>query len=585
MSALLTQAINDQPEVVFFTDENSHTKQIVAALNTQGVTISCFAQDKLQDKHVQELCQRAYRVLLWLDPTQTTDLRQIAATLGRFPQLQFLIPLITPCNTPALQLRLWQEVSNRQAHFLSELTALFPETQLIFIRDLLDGGALSPLAQVFAQLPATELLSPELEIAPCSLQTALEHLQHVVFHPSRLSVVIQGPDIACSELLIQAKTLYENIHQTQLALNPIQVETTKLISFHVSVKKVLFSLSDFVKNYIKTLPSPQQWQPLFVLPTVTAEQPVEEVAEEMEISAIEPEVIAPPKKEVMDVVGDITSLFANSYREHKTTRTKKVVAVETVITKKKRKNTALFLVGLISTGITLGMLFLALFFWLSVTLTQRTVLAELPSLLQDDAPPPTQSVWQQRWYSLLALQADSYGSMIDIPMISKAEKIISLAKILREYTETLPQARQTEQTLMQHFFGQTDSDISLLAQNATTQSQTAYELLATLESELFNILGESSEDQELQTALSIKLTDLRSAVGLQQQIVPLLPALSGIASKQTYAILFQNSQELRPTGGFLQSMAFVTLVQGSVIDVQTIGSDELDAGIGGAVTP
>jgi len=568
MSALVTQEISDQPEVVFFTETNAVAKQLVSTLATQGVIVHSFAFAAVYEKSTQALCNSAYRVIFWLDPTRETALEIITREIGQLPQLQFVIPLITPCFSPAPELKTWQEISQRQAVFFTRLNYLFPQTQCVFLRDVLDSGAFSPLSQVFSQVPQGELLAPELTIAPCMLQPAFEKTQYILFHPTRTSRVIQGADVGCIDLVGRAKSLYEQVHQTTLQLSTVVVETTAPIPFHATQSMLNSSLDEALKTYMQNLPSPQHWVPLFSLPLS------------------EPEVQKQRAVVVQtDVIADITNLFSHSHFKHKTTRSKKIDQVTTKITKKKKKNTALFLLGLISTGITLGIVFIGAFFWLSVTITQRSVLSALPHLLSDEFEQSAQNTWQKQWYSLLSLQTDSYGILLDIPIISKAEKIISLAHTLQSYNEIVPQALQTEQTLIQHLFGQTDSDISLLAQNATTQSQSAYELLATLESELSNVLGESELDQALQATLSDKLGELRSSVALQQQIIPLLPTLSGIGTKQTYALVFQNSQELRPTGGFFQSVAFITLMQGSVIDVQTVGSFELDRGVGGTVTP
>ncbi|MDA1079626.1 MAG: hypothetical protein O2840_02980, partial [bacterium] len=529
MSALVTQATSDQPEVVFFTDHSPQMKQIVAVLSSQGVTITSFAQEKLRDQAALELCKRAYRVIIWFNPTRSNELERVSAALGALPQLQFLIPVITPCRSPAPELRVWSETSERQSAFLSQLLTLFPQIQCVFLRDVLELGALSPLEQLLQQLPHPQLFIPELTVAPCSLEASLDLLQHLVFHPSRSSSLIQGAELRCDSLLSQAKMLYENIHQQQFSLTSTQVDTTQIIPFHVAIEQTQFSLEAFLNIYSKTLPSPQNWHSLFSLPTLVVPQPdlvVEPAAEEV-VPTPPLNIPAPVKKDVGDVIADITSLFANSYREHKTVRTKKVTEVVRVVSKKKKKNTALFLIGLVSTGVTLGIIFLGVVFLSNLKLTQRTLLAALPHLLEDSPKGIEQNPWHERWYSLLTLQTDSYGSLLDIPIISKAEKILSLTTVLREYDVLLPQALQTEQTLIQHLFGQTDSDITLLAQNATTQSQKTYDLLATLETELYTILSESPEDQALQTALSDKLTQMRSTMGLQQQIVPLIPALTG----------------------------------------------------------
>ena len=52
-----------------------------------------------------------------------------------------------------------------------------------------------------------------------------------------------------------------------------------------------------------------------------------------------------------------------------------------------------------------------------------------------------------------------------------------------------------------------------------------------------------------------------------------------------YAILFLNSSELRPTGGFVQAVALLSVQNGQIVSFQTMSSYEIDRRIGGAIEP
>lgn len=66
-----------------------------------------------------------------------------------------------------------------------------------------------------------------------------------------------------------------------------------------------------------------------------------------------------------------------------------------------------------------------------------------------------------------------------------------------------------------------------------------------------------------------------------------LPSLQNIqmAAKQKWLILLQDSDELRPTGGFIDNFALVTLENGAVTDVQLYDTESTDGLLRGQVDP
>lgn len=76
----------------------------------------------------------------------------------------------------------------------------------------------------------------------------------------------------------------------------------------------------------------------------------------------------------------------------------------------------------------------------------------------------------------------------------------------------------------------------------------------------------------------------KQLVGVQQ-LSQVLPELLGIERKKTYLVLIQNSAELRPTGGFLQTIAFFTFERGQLLDFQVQDVLTTDAQLKGQVTP
>ncbi len=72
------------------------------------------------------------------------------------------------------------------------------------------------------------------------------------------------------------------------------------------------------------------------------------------------------------------------------------------------------------------------------------------------------------------------------------------------------------------------------------------------------------------------LTTVRSAVGELRSITDLLMAGAGDQHRRSYLFVFQNSTELRPTGGFMGSLALITLDRGEIKSLEVPGGGPYD---------
>jgi hypothetical protein len=68
-----------------------------------------------------------------------------------------------------------------------------------------------------------------------------------------------------------------------------------------------------------------------------------------------------------------------------------------------------------------------------------------------------------------------------------------------------------------------------------------------------------------------------------EHIAGILPKLLGEDSRLTYALVFQNSAELRPMGGLITTVAFVSFEKGRLLDIEIKDVTELDAQMFGKV--
>jgi len=78
---------------------------------------------------------------------------------------------------------------------------------------------------------------------------------------------------------------------------------------------------------------------------------------------------------------------------------------------------------------------------------------------------------------------------------------------------------------------------------------------------------------------------MASLVGQAKPLLDLLPALLGNPDRKTYMLLFQNDNELRPTGGFLTAYAYLQVTKGKIVPLNSFNIYDLDARFGKNITP
>lgn len=81
------------------------------------------------------------------------------------------------------------------------------------------------------------------------------------------------------------------------------------------------------------------------------------------------------------------------------------------------------------------------------------------------------------------------------------------------------------------------------------------------------------------------LSRVRQQIALVDELLTVYPALAGFDRRKTYLLLFQNSAELRPTGGFIGSIAAVSAENGSVVDLTVQDVYSVDGQLKGHVDP
>ncbi len=78
---------------------------------------------------------------------------------------------------------------------------------------------------------------------------------------------------------------------------------------------------------------------------------------------------------------------------------------------------------------------------------------------------------------------------------------------------------------------------------------------------------------------------MANLIGQAKPLIDLLPALLGNPDRKTYMLLFQNDNELRPTGGFLTAYAYLQVTKGKIVPLNSFNIYDLDERFVKNITP
>jgi hypothetical protein len=123
-----------------------------------------------------------------------------------------------------------------------------------------------------------------------------------------------------------------------------------------------------------------------------------------------------------------------------------------------------------------------------------------------------------------------------------------------------------------------EKDISNIALALSLELEKLYQELSFLE-------ADESLSMLMRSFSGVRATDYRKYVLAAGKLAERLPELLGYDRAKTYLVLLQNNMELRPTGGFIGSFAFLTFSKGELINNEVYDVYSADGQIKGYIKP
>ncbi len=633
---LVTQLDSDAPRVLVIGTRGIVSAALADAITSIGLQVIQIEPAALF-AHSNEL-YAAYKCVWLVDPLTafSSEYENTKALLSPYGAKTVLIVPITDGLSAGLfenRYQAWKQSTSLQQRVILDLNSEFPSSMFVFAHDLVHTSSFS-LAYCSGDIDQGVLLDPQHSFCVQTPHDFSQAVLEYLFRPMDSgSIHFKGTPVETTLLVSKVAELYAAYFRKHVHVRVEQVAVTSVLPFVVTEVEVTgASAFEVVDAFVRSLPVQQAVAPQ-VVEIITAEvvsipEPQQEYAppepvatqpppilqpqpespppqtppqtqlvqpeipqEEQQFIRVPPKpVIAaqkPTKPKELDINQELQAIFKTPRAVEKISRVKDMAHTEIVQTSKSKRKKVLFYGGLGFISIGFAGLFLIGVFMATQFFLKQQLLAVAKVAVE------TNSIAEEEWNELrktasfLDLQATAYGSVFDLAVVSDAEHLISVATELSNMSTFLAQARTDVISLFLLLVDRTSGDLPSLAQKMTSEAQTAYENLSLVQAGLSTIsfMGDSQEKQQLIEAYEEKINELRKSLVLQRQVTPLLEKLFGGSGKKTYALVLQNNQELRPTGGFIQAVALLNFENGALISHNVYSSYEIDAKLSGTVVP
>jgi len=282
----------------------------------------------------------------------------------------------------------------------------------------------------------------------------------------------------------------------------------------------------------------------------------------------------------------VGKLFLSERTNLKTKRRSTKANIITRIKRKSKNKQFVFFAGL-------ALLFLGLMFGLGVMFlsigyhkAEKTLISNISAYRTGDISSFQKPIG-------LSWGAKILDKILDLKLIDNSFVVEEIGERLNNSILLLNKLEEDSRLIYGHLFGIDFSEnLNSSDSNKPLESHPIGQLIKNYQGSLENALSELLELQmelesqnaahfssELGNQMSILSDEIKSSTNKLRslgQLSPILPDLLAVGEKKNYYVLLQDNQELRPTGGFLQAVAAVTIEDGRITDHQVYTVNAID---------
>lgn len=611
MTQLKTHLLAEDPSIVLIGEDSVLRSQMIKMLQSQNLQVLTFDPEEILKKSLNlGQFKNAYKTI-WIYEQNGKYSDDYLELIGAIKDLDVSITIVATVfakltNFGSDLFSIWKEKSSKQTQFIVDCNYHLEKVSFIFGQDILfSKDSASTLDFVIQNIQKGVLADPGISLGLLDSADFVENIKDYLFKPGQQSsVLITGQEFESGQVIGSLKKLYDSYHNTNLEIIKDSVEIGGSVPFSVQKKNIASDINEIITKLVKiinppldldtrtdvvrpTKKSPEEDKNIEYKQSPSQESPRAQVFEE---ALREKVAIFNPKKvvsEKVDVDDEIQRIFKSSRTDFKVERIREIAKNTKKISKKSGRRKLLFLGGIGVAGAAIGVILLALVFFLSQYFLKKELLAFISRGIVSQDTVFIEDEGLKKLTSFVRVQVNGYGSIIETNLIADASSMVEISEGLQSIPQLLLEVDEASKNLVLQILGGDNNKTSELAQILDDKAQLAYENLSVIQAS-FNLIDFDFNSEEKTRILSDyeeKLNKIRSGISTQQQLQPILASLTGELSKKTYAVILQNNQELRPTGGFIQAVALLNFDNGSLVSQNIYSVYDLDAKLSGTIVP
>ncbi len=274
----------------------------------------------------------------------------------------------------------------------------------------------------------------------------------------------------------------------------------------------------------------------------------------------------------------IQHLFGSQRTEQRESRFQKK-ALKTVKTRQRQGRQKWVMKGLVVLVVLLVVFLgsLASFFGLRSLLFRMIMTQSSGQNLSDQ--PTWQSPWTKILLNVLATETQIYQMVTGQDSLSETVVVVSAARQMQTIHQQRQQLGELMEKAVSQVMGKTPGNALETVSELELQQQTLYSTLSVIQTQLQSIPTEFLTEQQNNVIEKIldEIQQTRRQVATFEQVHQLLPSFLAAEERRRIAVVVQDSQELRPSGGIVVGVYLVTLEKGAIIDQQFYDETQIEA--------
>lgn len=607
-----TETIEQTIPIVVFDELGLFSEELQTGLAQYPTTVTFFETLLETDTQLNQLHQ-AYKIACVIHPLffSTSQFSLLEFLKEQQDKVVCILPILSQFSQQIRgEIPDLEDAFTQQQYCVDLCTSFLPRATCVFAKDvLLKPGLGSIFDYLLQHLEKKFVFVPHGFCSIVSKEMALETIVRELLRPERTSSCIQGQKRSFDAVLKKMMYYYDQYYRYPTNYQFVHVEEQLVIPFPVRTTIIRESIEDACRLYTQDIPAPQQLpfsHPVIAIPEVintptqsfitssveefvtsenqsdnqivetSPEKDVEEPGLSSEATSDALKIIETVPAEEFNLQGEISKIFTVQRGEQKKDRITEVVTVERKITVKKKKKAVLFYGGMLFTSLGLLVGIAAVVFVVSKSLLLSSINELVATTFSDQKKSENLTTRINFFSQLVTWQNKVFSFFVELPVLEEAATLTTIPQVV---TETVAIQKESQERLARLIHSILGSGEVLLISNeiealqALSVPQKNEELLS-----LFEQVGVSeSVVQKAREKLKSSTDDSSKQLEKNMSFVTsTLPQLVGEQSRKTYALVFQNNQELRPTGGFIEAIAILTFEKGTLLSQKIYSSYEID---------